>query len=55
MNISEKKGKIPSPPTLAATGNLLSSIAPPTELPNFVTTSVSSAVATPQNEVRNRF
>ncbi|XP_045486497.1 protein PRRC1 [Pieris rapae] len=41
MNISEKKGKIPPAPTLAATGNLLSSVAPPSELPNFITTSVS--------------
>ncbi|VVC97003.1 unnamed protein product [Leptidea sinapis] len=40
MNISERK-KIPAAPTLAATGNLLSSVAPPSELPNFITSSIA--------------
>lgn len=35
---SEKKTKIPSAPIIATSGNLLSNVAPPTELPNFVTT-----------------
>ncbi|XP_045501637.1 protein PRRC1-like isoform X2 [Colias croceus] len=41
MNHAEKRNKIPAAPTLAATGNLLSSVAPPSELPNFITTSVN--------------
>ncbi|XP_038211536.1 protein PRRC1-like [Zerene cesonia] len=54
MNHAEKRNKIPAAPTLAATGNLLSSVAPPSELPNFITTSVSPvAPVAPvvQNEV----
>ncbi|XP_053614697.1 protein PRRC1-like [Plodia interpunctella] len=40
MSGSDKKSKFPEAPTPAAIpGNLLSSVAPPTQLPNFVTTS----------------
>ncbi|CAK1552988.1 unnamed protein product [Leptosia nina] len=50
MNITDKKSKIPAAPTLAATGNLLSSVAPPSELPNFITSVSSPPVS--QSEVR---
>ncbi|CAB3231798.1 unnamed protein product [Arctia plantaginis] len=40
MSNPEKKTKIPQPPMpTASTGNLLSSVAPPSQLPNFVTAS----------------
>lgn len=40
MSNAERKTKIPQPPTpVATTGNLLSSVAPPSQLPNFVTAS----------------
>lgn len=40
MSGLDKKPKIPQPPApVAATGNLLSSVAPPSQLPNFVTAS----------------
>lgn len=46
MSNPEKKTKIPQPPMPAAsTGNLLSSVAPPSQLPNFVT--ASPAVVAP--------
>lgn len=35
---TEKKAKIPSAPIITTSGNLLSNVAPPTQLPNFVTT-----------------
>lgn len=50
MNV-EKKSKIPSAPTITASGNLLSNVAPPTELPNFVTTvpaSVTPVIQAPE-------
>ncbi|XP_041984433.1 protein PRRC1-like [Aricia agestis] len=37
MNNTEKKNKIPAAPVLVTSGNLLSNVAPPTQLPNFVT------------------
>ncbi|XP_069361428.1 protein PRRC1-like isoform X2 [Maniola hyperantus] len=33
---NDRKSKIPAAPTIATSGNLLSNVAPPTELPNFV-------------------
>ncbi|CAG5029573.1 unnamed protein product [Parnassius apollo] len=46
MNTSDKKRQIPMAPMPAAgvPGNLLSSVAPPTELPNFITASSVAAV-----------
>lgn len=46
MSNPEKKGKIPEAPVPAgSSGNLLSSVAPPIELPNFVTaTNLSNPV-----------
>ncbi|XP_052743805.1 protein PRRC1 [Bicyclus anynana] len=38
---NERKTKIPAAPTFSSSGNLLSNVAPPTELPNFVTTTAS--------------
>ncbi|KAJ8718003.1 hypothetical protein PYW07_005933 [Mythimna separata] len=53
MSGLDKKPKIPKPPApAAATGNLLSSVAPPSQLPNFVTASpVVPAVEIPQPAV----
>lgn len=46
MSGLDKKPKIPQPPAPAAgTGNLLSSVAPPSQLPNFVTASPVVPVA----------
>lgn len=39
MSGQERKAKIPAPPTPAGPGNLLSSVAPPSQLPNFITAS----------------
>lgn len=47
MSNPEKKTKIPQPPTPAgSTGNLLSSVAPPSQLPNFVTASPIAPITT---------
>ncbi|CAG9563853.1 unnamed protein product [Danaus chrysippus] len=49
MSNTEKKSKIPSAPTFATSGNLLSNVAPPTQLPNFVTTTtVAPVIPAPQ-------
>ncbi|KAG6457933.1 protein PRRC1 [Manduca sexta] len=48
--MSEKKSKIPDPPApVSVPGNLLSSVAPPSQLPNFVTAVVPPApIAQPE-------
>lgn len=44
----DKKPKIPeAPKPVAAAGNLLSSVAPPSQLPNFITS--TPTVAPPEN------
>ncbi|KAM3963211.1 protein PRRC1 [Aphomia sociella] len=49
MSGSDKKPKIPEAPTPALTpGNLLSSVAPPSQLPNFVTTTDNVPNVAPQ-------
>lgn len=52
MSGMDKKAKIPQPPAPAVgTGNLLSSVAPPSQLPNFVTASPVAPAVTPTVEV----
>ncbi|CAH0401391.1 unnamed protein product [Chilo suppressalis] len=53
MNVNDKKSKIPEAPkvgggTVGGAGNLLSSVAPPSQLPNFIT-----SPAAPSSEVQN--
>lgn len=46
MSNLDKKSKIPEAPAPAGVpGNLLSSVAPPSELPNFITTSPTPVVS----------
>lgn len=50
MSSSERKSKIPDAPApVGVSGNLLSSVAPPSQLPNFIT-----AVPAPAEVVGNR-
>ncbi|XP_026743216.1 protein PRRC1-like isoform X2 [Trichoplusia ni] len=52
MSGTDKKPKIPQPPAPAVgTGNLLSSVAPPSQLPNFVTASPVVPVASTAAEI----
>lgn len=45
MSNTDKRSRIPDAPApAAATGNLLSSVAPPLELPNFITAPSASVV-----------
>ncbi|XP_046970140.1 protein PRRC1-like [Vanessa cardui] len=48
MSNVDRRSKIPAAPTFATSGNLLSNVAPPTELPNFVTTVPASAAPAPK-------
>ncbi|XP_026743224.1 protein PRRC1-like isoform X3 [Trichoplusia ni] len=53
MSGTDKKPKIPQPPAPAVgTGNLLSSVAPPSQLPNFVTASPVVPVASTAAEIQ---
>lgn len=53
MSNADRRNKIPAAPTLATSGNLLSNVAPPTELPNFITTVPTPAASAPYNpEIR---
>lgn len=47
MSGQERKAKIPAPPTPVGSGNLLSSVAPPSQLPNFITAIGNEATAQP--------
>ncbi|CAG9795596.1 unnamed protein product [Diatraea saccharalis] len=49
MNGNDKKAKIPEVPKVGSAGNLLSSIAPPSQLPNFVTSLPVAPSSEPQN------
>lgn len=49
MSNADRRNKIPAAPTLTTGGNLLSNVAPPTELPNFVTTVPTPAAPAPYN------
>lgn len=49
MSNADRRNKIPAAPTLATSGNLLSNVAPPTELPNFITTVPTPAASAPYN------
>ncbi|XP_047535869.1 protein PRRC1-like isoform X2 [Vanessa atalanta] len=48
MSNVDRRNKIPAAPSFATSGNLLSNVAPPTELPNFITTVPTSAAPAPK-------
>ncbi|KAL4702487.1 hypothetical protein ACJJTC_014630 [Scirpophaga incertulas] len=52
MSDADKKSKVPEVPKLpAAPGNLLSSIAPPSQLPNFITSAASIATTSTEAQI----